>query len=411
MNLIKTEKCQVCGHNLPIAKLNLGNHPLCDDLIPISEYRECDEYPIKISLCEICLTGNQVYNVKKEKLFPQDYHYRPRFTQDVLNGMKELVEQANINYGNLKDKVVCDIGCNDGTLLNFFKEKGCKTSGIEPTGAALEAQKNHVNIINGFFNVDTARKMIAQIGFPDIITFTNVFAHIEDLDNAIEALKIMLKSDTLIIIENHYLGTVIKTNQFDTFYHEHPRTYSKKSFEFIARKLNRKLVGVYFPKRYGGNIRVYLSDKEFSLSEDKNNSFINEVDENYMIDEFDKMQSFIDKWKLQTKASILQLTKKYGKIYGKSFPGRAAILLKLIDIDSDLMPIIFEKKGSMKLDHFAPGTKIKIVSDELWMNNKNPPEVLLIWAWHIHEEIAQYLRKEGYKGRIFTPLPNFKEIL
>ena len=45
------------------------------------------------------------------------------------------------------------------------------------------------------------------------------------------------------------------------------------------------------------------------------------------------------------------------------------------------------------------------------MNNKKPPEVLLIWAWHIHEEIAQYLRKEGYKGRIFTPLPDFKEIL
>jgi len=411
MNIIKTEKCQVCDYDLPIPKLNLGNHPLCDDLIPISENRECDEYPISISLCENCLTANQVYNVKKEKLFPQGYHYRPRFTQDVLNGMKELVEQASLNYGDLKDKVVCDIGCNDGTLLNFFKEKGCKTSGIEPTGAALEAQINHSNIINAFFNIDTAKKIIAQIGFPDIITFTNVFAHIEDLDNAIEALKVMLKSDTIIIIENHYLGTVIKTNQFDTFYHEHPRTYSKKSFEFIAHKLNRKLAGVYFPKRYGGNIRVYLSDKDFSLSENKKNNLLNQIDEEYMINDFNKMQSFIDTWKLQTKEAILTLTKKYGTIYGKSFPGRAAILLKLLDIDHELMPMIFEKKGSMKLDHFAPGTKIKIESDALWMSDKNPPEVLLIWAWHIHEEIADYLRKEGYKGRIFTPLPNFKEIL
>ena len=75
------------------------------------------------------------------------------------------------------------------------------------------------------------------------------------------------------------------------------------------------------------------------------------------------------------------------------------------------MPMIFEKKGSIKLNHFAPGTKIKIGSDELWMNNKNAPKVLLIWAWHIHEEIAGYLRTAGYKGRIFIPLPEFKEII
>ena len=410
MVFIKTENCQVCGNKLPKPTLNLGHHPLCDDLIPISSNRKCKEYPISISLCENCLTANQVYNVKKEELFPKDYHYRPRFTLDVLNGMKELVEQTIINLGDLKGKIVCDIGCNDGTLLNFFKEKGCFTSGIEPTGAALEAKKNHKNIINEFFNVNTARNMVSKVGYPDIITFTNVFAHIENLDDAIQALKLMLKSDTIIIIENHYLGTVIKTNQFDTFYHEHPRTYSLKSFEFIAEKLNRKLAGVFFPKRYGGNIRVYLSNKNFSTSQ-KINYCKNKLNEDYMINKFHKMQIFIDKWKIDTRKSILKLTKTYGKIHGKSFPGRAAILLKLIDIDYDLMPMIFEKVGSMKLDHFAPSTRIKIVSDELWINGNKQPEVILIWAWHIYEEIANYLRKEGYKGRIFTPLPKFKEIL
>lgn len=411
MSLTKTENCQVCGFKLPQATLNLGKHPLCDDLIPISSSRTCEEYLISIALCKNCLTCNQVYNIKKEKLFPQDYHYRPRFTLDVLNGMKELVDQTFLNFGDLSGKIVCDIGCNDGTLLNFFKEKDCVTCGIEPTGAALEASKNHQNIINTFFNKDSAKKIVDQVGFPDIITFTNVFAHIEDLDNAIEALKLMFKNDTVIIIENHYLGTVIKTNQFDTFYHEHPRTYSAKSFEIIAKKLGRKLVSVYFPKRYGGNIRVYLSNKNLSLSEDKNTNFLNKIDEDYMNSDFNKMQGFIDTWKEETKKSILELTKKYGKIYGKSFPGRAAILLKLIDIDYKQMPVIYEKIGSMKLNHFAPSTKIKIVSDELWMNGTDEPEVILIWAWHIHEEIAKYLRNEGYKGRIFTPLPKFKEIL
>ena len=75
-----------------------------------------------------------------------------------------------------------------------------------------------------------------------------------------------------------------------------------------------------------------------------------------------------------------------------------------------MIPIIYEKKGSMKLEHFVPGTKIRIESDELWMNNEQTPKVMLIWAWHIHEEIANYLRQAGYQGRLFTPLPVFKEI-
>ena len=51
----------------------------------------------------------------------------------------------------------------------------------------------------------------------DVITFTNVFAHIEDLKSLLENLKKVISDETLIIIENHYLGSIINQNQFDTF--------------------------------------------------------------------------------------------------------------------------------------------------------------------------------------------------
>ena len=60
------------------------------------------------------------------------------------------------------------------------------------------------------------------------------------------------------MIENHYLGDILKKHQFDTFYHEHPRTYSLKSFEVIAQSIDKKLLDVEFPQRYGGNIRVFI---------------------------------------------------------------------------------------------------------------------------------------------------------
>ena len=39
-----------------------------------------------------------------------------------------------------------------------------------------------------------------------------------------------MKKETILIIENHYLLSILKSNQFDTFYHEHPRSYSYNSF-------------------------------------------------------------------------------------------------------------------------------------------------------------------------------------
>ena len=67
---------------------------------------------------------------------------------------------------------------------------------------------------------------------------------------------------TMLVIENYYLGAVLEHRQFDTFYYEHPRTYSLNSFRYIAKSLGVELQGVEFPERYGGNIRVFLGGPE-----------------------------------------------------------------------------------------------------------------------------------------------------
>ena len=62
--------CEVCNSNSIKEVLNLGSHPLCDDLIPISSIKINNKYPIKIGLCENCQTAHQMYQVDKVKLFP-----------------------------------------------------------------------------------------------------------------------------------------------------------------------------------------------------------------------------------------------------------------------------------------------------------------------------------------------------
>jgi len=404
MNAINEIKlCEVCGNDQLESLLHLGSHPLCDDLIPIGDARVCREYPIEILFCDQCITAHQRFQVPKNELFPQTYHYRSRFTADVLNGMKNLVAACGARLSTLKNKTVLDIGCNDGSLLDFFREQGSTTVGIEPTGAYLDAQKNGHAIYNKYLSIDIAKAIIKDHGQPDIITFTNVFAHIENLSEVLAAIKIMMSPTTLIVIENHYLGSILALNQFDTFYHEHPRSYSFSSFIEIAKNLGASIEGVEFPSRYGGNIRVFIGGPKLLATQD-HQKILHE--ESHFRSQFLKLQSNITQWQLKKTQMIERLIKQHHSIPGKAFPGRAAILIKLLGLDETTMPFVCEKPGSMKIGCYIPGTRIPIISDDDFFQGQEKPAIIFNLAWHISKEIELYLRSHGFQGKIIDILNN-----
>ena len=64
-NLIKISNCQICGR--PLKKvLDLGFHPLCDDLVKVKSKKIAKEYPIVILYCRGCNTAFQKYQVRKK---------------------------------------------------------------------------------------------------------------------------------------------------------------------------------------------------------------------------------------------------------------------------------------------------------------------------------------------------------
>ena len=378
--------------------MNLGKYLLCDDLKKIKDKKKNKKYFINILFCKRCFTAYQKFLISNQILFPKSYHYRSSLTKDVMLGMKNLVNGYKTRFGSLHKKLVLDIGCNDGALLDIFKKNKCRTIGIEPTNAFYDIKKIHF-AYKEYFSLKLARKIKNLFGFPDIITFTNVFAHINNLKKLIHALKTIIGPKTTLVIENHYLGSILKKNQFDTFYHEHPRTYSLKSFIFISKSLNLKIVGVDFPKRYGGNIRVYLgSDSQIELSQ-KIKKIVNK--EKLFFNKFKEMRHNIKTWKLNKKKEIKELFYKYGKLIAKSFPGRAAILISLLKINEKYLKCTYEKPESPKIGHYIPGTKIPIISDSyLFKENSKVP--ILNFSWHIFGEIKDYLKTNNVKNKIIN---------
>lgn len=391
--------CEVCGDKNLISVLDLGYNPLCDDLIKIGSKKKNKLYKIQILFCKKCITGFQKFEVKKKILFPKTYHYRARFTNDVLDGFKEILTTSKKSLKNFKNKKILDIGCNDGSLLNFFKKKGAITIGVEPTGAALDAKKIGHEIYQSYFNEEIVNKINKKHKKIDLIIFTNVFAHIENLRLLIKNIKKLVSSETVLLVENHYLGSIIKKNQFDTFYHEHPRTYSATSFLFIAKQLDMNIEKLQFPKRYGGNIRVIFNKKETNFKK-----YVVKKKEKYFLKKIFEMQKKVNKWKQEKKKFINNLYLKNGPLIAKAFPGRAAILVKLLNLNERLISAVYEKEGSMKIGNYVPGTKIPIMSDTDLFKIMNSKKIIINFSWHISREINRYLKSKGYKGKIYNIL-------
>lgn len=390
-------KCEVCGHSELREALNLGDHPMCDDLVSIGDSRVVREYPIEILYCSVCRTAHQKYQIPKRTLFPESYHYRARHTADVLNGMRHLVERCEKQRGSLQGLTVLDIGCNDGSLLSIFAEKVAVTLGIEPTGAASDARMAGHQVFNDYLTPDLAEQLVKEFGQPDIITFTNVFAHIENLPEVLTAVRELMSNNTLIVIENHYLGAVLDRYQFDTFYHEHPRTYSLTSFKHIADALDASIVTAEFPERYGGNIRIMMQQNGGGNTADLATLMAAETD---FGDRLRAMGQRIPHWRKAKSQALAELVSQYGPLSGKAFPGRAAILVKLLGLDHSMISAVYEKPGSMKIGHYVPGTSIPILSDDDFVDRASNTAPLLNLAWHISKEIHEYMRKQGYQGPI-----------
>jgi hypothetical protein len=316
--------------------------------------------------------------------------------------MEDLIDNALKFHGTSNNLKVLDIGANDGTLLGLVKKKiNAETIGVDPTHAVLDTAERIDHPYCEFFTKETSSKILSTHGFPDIITFTNVFAHIENLPALIEAVSMLLNDDNLLVIENHYLGSVLEKNQFDTFYAEHIRTYSAKSFTYIAKQLNLDIKSVQFPKRYGGNIRVYLS---------RNPKYTNDTsvtNENHFVEKFEEVQKTYDLW-LKDSSDKLEIILKDGLLIGKSCPARSVMLYSSLKMNVDKMSLVYEHPNSPKIGFTVPGTEIPIVSDVQLSSDKN--ENMILWSWHIAYELIPYLKEIGYRGNVWSPLPQFKLI-
>ena len=257
-----------------------------------------------------------------------------------------------------------------------------------------------------YFSKDLSKNIIKKYGKAKIVTATNVFAHIDNIDEVLHSIYNLLENDGIFISESHYLQTLVEQNQYDTIYHEHLRYYSLSSLEYLFNKHGMEIIRAKKINTHGGSIRVYATKKGKYKIDNAFKELINiEKKELYSEGLFNFKNRVIES-KLKLYSLLNEINSQGFNIYGISAPSRATTLVNYLGIRKDIIDCILEIDGSQKINHFLPGTDIPIYNEKKLFIDQ--PKFAFILSWHIAEEIMNNLRKNGFKGKFIIPLPEPK---
>ena len=405
----KVNKCQICNSKNLTKIINLGNQPLANSLLNNKRQEKfVKKYPLNIIACKNCTLLKLDYIVDQNKVYHKKYPYLPGITKQVDVEQKEFADDVLKKISLNENDLVIDIGSNDGNLLKHFKKK-IKVLGVEPTNIAKIANKNKIKTIQSFFNPKTAKLIKNKFGKAKIITATNVFAHMSTLGDVMNSICFLLKEDGFFVFENHYIMPIINNVQYDTFYHEHIRTYSLLSLQKLFKIYNLNLYDAKIVKRYGGSIRCFVTRKKIKNS--KNLNKLLKIEKNKLIKNFNKTYNNFKKNILNSREELIKQISKIKMqnktIAAKSCPARAVVLLNYCNIDCNQIEYIAEQPTSLKLNKYIPGTGIKIVDEKILL--KKTPDYLLLLAWHISGSIINKWSRK-IKTKFIVPLPKLRII-
>jgi SAM-dependent methyltransferase len=396
--------CQVCGLGKFISVLDMGMLPLVNDLPAADQFNVDRCHELSIIQCENCSLVQLSSFPSMSEIFPDEYPYLSGLTPPLLENFSQQADSVSKFFDGRPMRVL-DIGSNDGSLLSFYKAKGNRVLGIEPTNAADVANSLDVLTIKDYFNIESTKHAIQILENADVVTATNVFAHIPQPVEIVENISRILSHEGIFISENHYFPDLVRSLQIDTIYHEHLRYYTLHSILFLLKKVGFIVFRVERISSHGGSIRVWSCREGVHQIEDSvPEMLILERDSGYIDGSYvDALQVAVRNWRIDLRSKIDDIIRSGGCIVGVGAPSRAVTLLTYLGLNRDDIRCIVEKGGSKKIGKRIPSTKIPIV-DEMELSELNPTH-LLILSWHIKNSLIPILKRKGYQGLFIVPLP------
>lgn len=366
----RIKSCLGCGAEWMVTILDLGRQPLAERAIG-------QRYPLGLQECSNCGLVQATWFVNRAEVFPDDHPYVTGSTAALRLHFRGLAAEA---AARLHDRdLIIDIGANDGTLLNAVRHLNpvARLLAVEPTGAGKLARAKGIPVEQAFWSRKLAGEVRDSLGLAQVITASNVAAHVADIHEFLDAVTLALAEGGTFISENHDFASVEGGLQIDTVYHEHLMYYTPSVFGRLLEQHGFSVSRIEQVATHGGSFRTYATRRPGNL------------------------QQRADTTRDQL-CRLLEAASEDGPVYGVGAATRATPLINYARLDRWLR-LVVEVPGHPKIGSTIPGTMIP-VTDEKVLIEDAPPTALLL-CWHVADSVVPKLRAAGYEGSFIVPLP------
>jgi SAM-dependent methyltransferase len=400
--------CRFCRNPLRRTVVDLGMSPLCESYVEAARLDDMEPfYPLHVRICDSCFLVQLRAYVPPEEIFTE-YAYFSSYSSSWLEHARRYADMISERLCLGPDKLVVELGSNDGYLLQAFVERGIPALGIEPAGNVAEvAAERGVPTMVAFFGAATARRLAVEGRRADLLVANNVLAQVPDLNDFVAGMKLLLAPGGVATIEVPHLMRLLDQNQFDTIYHEH---YSYFSLRTLQRILSAHVLTIFDVEElptHGGSVRVYVAHADGDgRPADVGVADLLAREDAAGLSSPAPYASFAARVQ-ETKRRLLEVLisiKREGKsVAGYGAPGKGNTLLNYCGIRADLLDYTVDR-NPYKQGRFLPGTHIPIAHPSKIAERR--PDFILILPWNLKDEIIEqlaFVREWG--ARFITPIP------
>jgi len=368
-------------------------------------------FPLRVVVCESCwLVQTEDYATASE-LFDSDYAYFSGFSSSWVDHCAAYAETMVDRFRLDGDSTVVEVASNDGTLLNFFAERGLSCIGIEPTASTAEAARElGLDVVGEFLTVDLADRLSTGGLSADLLVANNVAAHVPDIVGFVSACGRLLGDGGVATFEFPHLLQLVSECQFDTIYHEHFSYLSLTSFEHAVVASGLEVFDVEELATHGGSLRVFVQPAgSCDRSVESTVEAMLHMEEEAGVQRSDYYAGFqaeAEAVKDELLRFLLKAKTEGRLVLGYGAAAKGNTLLNFAGVRPDLLPMVVDRNPA-KQGKWLPGSRVPIVAeDEI---GRLRPDHVLILPWNLRSEVAEQLAYVRNWGATFvTAIPGLE---
>jgi hypothetical protein len=239
----------------------------------------------------------------------------------------------------------------------------------------------------------------------DLVVDVHGLAHEQDVAAQLALRASALAPDGLMVIEHHHLLPLVEQAQFDTIRHGHWTYLSLTAVSRLTKRYGLRPVRAVGEPVFGGSLRIVLAYDDSAHEVDPTVAEVLAAEAAAGLHDGDRLKSLGDRAAESAAALRAYLTdlRDSGRtVAGYGAPSKAAILLGVSGVGSDLLPYTVDISPS-KHGLAIPGGRIPIEAVDALHERR--PDCVLILTWDIADEVVAQLETAGWGANYVVPMP------